>query len=341
MRSSVLETSIGDTLMKRLGLLVVMWALSCSASEALGQGTWAERLGFPAGKRVVVLHANDLGIDYEFNRPAEAGLESGAITSASVLAAGPWFEECVTWAEAHPGMDLGVTLSFVSPSDALCWGPVASRDEVPSLLTMDGDFAKTVTQFATRADAEQVRREAVAQIERARLAGIKPTHLHPHLGAILSRPDLVEVYLQLAEELWIPAVMVEMTPEVIERFRAKGLIIPDDLSEVVSKYRLPKLDEVQILPPSDSYEAKREAFFQLIRELPPGLTQVFLNPADDTPGLRRMTNKWQDRVWEAQLVADPAVKDFLKEQEIVLTNWREIMQRFEASTADPQEDGQE
>ena len=327
--------------MKRLGLLVVMWVLSCSASETLGQSTWAERLGFPAGKRVVILHANDLGIDYEFNRPAEVGLETGAITSASVLSAGPWFGECVAWAEAHPGMDLGVTLSFVSPSDALRWGPVESRDEVPSLLTMDGDFAKTVTQFALRADAEQVRREAVAQIERARLAGIKPTHLHPHLGALLSRPDLVEVYLQLAEELWIPAVMVEMSPEVVERFRAKGLTIPDDLSEVVSKYRLPKLDDVQVLPPTESYEAKRDAFFQLIRELPPGLTQVFLNPADDTPGLRRMTGKWQDRVWEAQLIADPTVADFLKEQEIVLTNWREIMKRFEAATADPQEDDQD
>ena len=327
--------------MKRLGLLVVMWALSCSASEALGQGTWAERLGFPAGKRVVILHANDLGIDYEFNRPAEAGLEAGVITSASVLSAGPWFGECVAWAEAHPGVDLGVTLSFVSPSDALRWGPVASRDEVPTLLTMDGDFPHTVTQFAARADVEQVRREAVAQIERARLAGIKPTHLHPHLGAILSRPDLVEVYLQLAEELWIPAVMVEMTPEVVERFRAKGLIIPDDLSDVVSKYRLPKLDDVQVLPPTDSYEAKRDAFFKLISELPPGLTQVFLNPADDTPGLRRMTNKWQDRVWETQLLEDPAVKDFLKEQEIVMTNWREIMQRFETSTADRQQDDQD
>jgi hypothetical protein len=158
---------------------------------------------------------------------------------------------------------------------------------------------------------------------------------------VLSRPDLVEVYLQLAEELWIPAVMVEMSPEVVERFRAKGLTIPDDLPEVVSKYRLPKLDDVQMLPPTETYEAKRDAFFQLIRELPPGLTQVFLNPADDTPGLRRMSSKWQDRVWEAQLIADPTVADFLKEQEIVLTNWREIMQRFEAATADPQEDDQD
>ena len=43
-----------------------------------------------------------------------------------------------------------------------------------------------------------------------------------------------------------------------------------------------------------------------------------------------MTDKWQDRVWEAQLLSDPAVREFLKQQDIVLTNWHEIMKRFEA-----------
>ncbi len=68
----------------------------------------------------------------------------------------------------------------------------------------------------------------------------------------------------------------------------------------------------------------------MIRELPPGITQVFLNPADDTPALHCMTDKWQDRAWEAQLLNDPEVREFLKQQDLVYTNWHEIMKRFEA-----------
>jgi predicted glycoside hydrolase/deacetylase ChbG (UPF0249 family) len=316
--------------MKRVALFVSLLLSASCASNVAAQTNWAERLGFPPGKRVVILHANDMGIAYEFNRPAEAGLQDGVLTSASCMSAGPWFAECVEWAQANRDKDIGITLSFVSPSSVVRWGPVAPRDEVSSLVTVDGYFPSTVIQFTLRADADQVRREAEAQIERARIAGLRPTHLHPHLGAILTRPDLLQMYLDLAQETWIPAVMVEFTPALVERFRARGINISDEMVEAVAQYRLPKIDDIQNLPPAQTYEEKREGFFQVIRELSPGITEVFLNPADDTPGLRRMTDKWQDRAWEAQLLSDPAVREFLQQQDLVLTNWHEIMKRFEA-----------
>ena len=177
-----------------------------------------------------------------------------------------------------------------------------------------------------------MRREASAQIERARTAGIQPSHLHPHLGAMLVRPDLLQVYLDVAQENWIPAVMVEFTPAMVERFRARGFQITPEMVEAIARYQLPKLDDIQNLPPVQSYDEKRDGFFKMIQELSPGITQVFLNPADDTPGLRRMTNKWQERVWDAQLLSDPAVREFLQQQDIVLTNWHDIMKRFAAVT---------
>jgi hypothetical protein len=271
-----------------------------------------------------------MGIAYEFNRPAETGLQEGILTSASVMSAGPWFGECVEWMKTNADKDIGITLSFVSPSSAVQWGPVAPRDEVPSLATVDGDFPATVLQFTLRSDPDQVRREAEAQIQRACAAGIQPTHLHPHLGALLTRPDLMAVYLDLAQEMWIPAVMVEFTPSVVDRLRAEGITVGEEMLDAVAHYRLPKLDDIKKLPPAQTYEEKREGFYKVIRELSPGITQVFLNPADDTPGLHRMSDKWQDRAWEAQLLSDPEVREFLKQQDLVFTNWREIMKRFEA-----------
>ena len=133
----------GDILMKRVVLFVSLLLLASCASNVAAQTNWAERLGFPPGKRVVILHANDMGIAYEFNRPAEAGLQDGILTSASVMSAGPWFGECAEWAKANRDKDIGITLSFVSPSSAVQWGPVAPRDEVPSLTTVEGYFPST------------------------------------------------------------------------------------------------------------------------------------------------------------------------------------------------------
>jgi predicted glycoside hydrolase/deacetylase ChbG (UPF0249 family) len=195
----------------------------------------------------------------------------------------------------------------------------------------NGYFPKTVLQFHLRADIEAVRREAEAQIERAREMGLQPTHLHPHIGALLARPDLFRLYLQLAEEHWIPAVMVEFTPEVIARFRDEGLTLDEEVLEAVARYALPKVDDIRNIPPAGSYDEKRQLFCDVVASLKPGITQIFLHPSDDTAGLRQSSEKWQDRVWEAQLLADPQVRDHLQQQEIVLTNWRELMGRFEAA----------
>ncbi|MHB8957274.1 MAG: ChbG/HpnK family deacetylase [Pirellulaceae bacterium] len=315
--------------------LTLILSVTC-VSSLTAQTNWAERLGYPSGKRVVIMHANDLGIAYEFNRPAEAGLQDGTLTSASVISAGPWFCECVEWMKANAGKDIGVTLSFVSPCSVVRWSPVAAREEVPSLAAVDGYFPSTVLQFTVRSELDQVRREAEAQIQRARAAGIQPTHLHPHLGALLTRPDLMQVYLDLAQQMWIPAVMVDFTPGLVDRFRAEGFTISEEMLESVARYPLPKIDDIKNLPPAETYEGKREAFYQTIRELSPGITQIFLNPADDTPALHRMSDQWQDRVWEAQLLADPEVREFLSQQDLVLTNWHEIMKRFEAVNEAPE-----
>jgi len=308
-----------------VSLLVTMISVHCCHAQV----TWAERLGFPAGQRVVILHANDMGVAYEFSGAGQAALDSGMLQSASVVVPGPWFSEFAGWHGDHHQPDIGISLSFVSPSDAMRWGPVASRDEVPSLVMADGHFAKTVLQFTLRADAKHVRQEAEQQIRLARASGIQPTHLHPHLGCLLTRPDLTKVYLDLAVTHWVPAVMVELTPQLVEKLRAEGFPLDDEVVAMVAKYPLPKLDNVESIPEGESYAATRENFFVTVRGLPPGITQIILNPADETPGLKRLTKKWQSRVWERDLLNDPEVGEFLKKEGIVFTNWRELMERFE------------
>ena len=48
----------------------------------------------------------------------------------------------------------------------------------------------------------------------------------------------------------------------------------------------------------------------------------------ETEGLKKITNSWQQRVWEDRLFSDPAVQQFIKDNEIIVTDWREVMARF-------------
>ncbi|WKN42090.1 hypothetical protein [Tunicatimonas pelagia] len=50
--------------------------------------------------------------------------------------------------------------------------------------------------------------------------------------------------------------------------------------------------------------------------------------SEDTENLKIITGSWQQRVWEAEMFADPDVIQFLKDEKVIFTNWKEIMERF-------------
>lgn len=294
--------------------------------------TWAAKLGYRPDARVVILHANYMGAAYEFNRPGQELLEKGRVQSASVMVTCPWFEEFAAWCRQNPQYDVGVCLTLNSPGTNCRWRPLGG-DESSSLTDPDGYLWRTELQVAVRADIEQVAKEVSLQIEKARRAGVRPSHLVPFMGSLLTRPDLMELYLQIAEENWIPAVMVEMTPENIDAASAEGFPLTDEMIQLAARYPLPKLDALRFVPEADSYDEKRDRFFELVENLSPGLTQIIAGPADETEAIKQMSPSWQLRVWENQLLSDDQVHQFLDQQEIVLTNWKEIMHRFETGTA--------
>ena len=310
-------------------LVAVIYVLVPSLASA---ETWAEKLGYPPEKRVLILHANYMGAAYEFNRPGQELLESGRVQSAGLMVPCPWFEEFAQWCRQHPQHDIGICLTLNSPGTNYRWQPLGGAQS-SSLVDADGYMWRSELQLAIRADAEQVAEEIDRQIEKARRAGVQPSHLLPFMGSLLTRPDLARLYLEVAEKNWIPAVMVELTPKNIESLQADGFPLTDEVIELVARYPLPKLDDLHFVPVAESYEEKREKFYELVRGLSPGITQIIAGPADDTAGMQRMTARWQHRVWENQLLSDDQVHQFLQDEGIVLTNWKEIMERFESGAS--------
>ena len=324
--------------MKKIVVLLFAVALfaACSqpkkstAKELSADATQAEKLGFEKGKKVLLLHADDAGMCTEANEAVEKYLLSGDIKSTAVMAPCPAAEEFILWAKEHPTVDVGMHLTHTSEWKDYRWGSVTDPAKVPGLVDPDGMLWHEVPDVVMHAKASEVETEIRAQIEKAKSLGWNPTHLDSHMGTLFGSPEFVKVFLKVAQEYGIPANVIDLSDkDVLEHFRKAGYPMTDEVVKLFDEYKMPKLDNFTSAPHGSTYEEKRENFINLVKSLKPGLTEIIFHPSVQTENLKTITNSWQQRVWEAELFSDPVVKKFFEDEGIIITDWIEIMEKFE------------
>jgi chitin disaccharide deacetylase len=292
--------------------------------------TWAEKLGFPSGKKVLMFHADDFGMCDEANDATIFLMENNLIQSAAAMAPCPAYGDAIKWAINNPKADVGIHLTLTNEWKTYNWGTVADPALVPGLLNDEGNMRPSVLSVVFSAKPEEVEIELRAQIEKTLAMGYRPDHMDTHMGTLFGSNDFTEVYLRLAEEYRIPAMVIDFSnPEVVEGFKQSGYPVTDRLIELVENYSLPKLDYFGSVPKGKTYEELRENFFQQIRGLNPGLTEIIFHPQYATEHSKTITGSWQQRQWETDLFADPVVKKFFRDEGLIFTNWKEIMDRFD------------
>jgi predicted glycoside hydrolase/deacetylase ChbG (UPF0249 family) len=314
---------------QRLFLVVVaLLAIVCLVRTTAAE-TWGEKLGYDAEARVLILHADDIGMCYEANEAAKRQLSDGVIQSAAMMVPCPWFNEIAAWYKDHPEHCMGLHLALTSEWRSYRWGPVSNARDVPGLIDEEGYLWRGVRGVATHASGAEVETEIRAQVERALSRGIKPSHIDTHMGTLYARPDYTAAYMKVAEEYHIPAMVIEMSPHTIQKFRKQGYPMDEKMLELIKAYKLPKLDDFGSLESAPTYDEKIDKFYQQVRGLQPGITELIFHPSVETEGLTKTTGSWQQRVWEAAMFHDPKVQQFLESEGVVFTNWKEMMRRFD------------
>ncbi|MFL3045148.1 MAG: polysaccharide deacetylase family protein [Candidatus Neomarinimicrobiota bacterium] len=293
---------------------------------------WAEKLGYPVDSKVVMLHADDIGMCSEANEAVIPYLLNDQIQSASAMVPCPWFNDIADWYKKHPEMDIGLHLTLTSEWKNYRWGPVSNPSSVPELIDPEGYLWRRVIDVASRTPVAIIEKEVRAQIERAYKRGIKPGHIDTHMGTLYSKVEYAEAFFNIAMEYGIPANVIEFTPDRVQKFRKQGYPITARLIESGRKYTLPKLDDFSSVPDGKTYQNKKENFFDLIQNMEPGITEIIFHPSINSEGLKKITNSWQQRVWESKMFSDPEVIQFLKNEGIIFTNWKEMMARFKQRT---------
>src|SRR3984893_14844780 len=299
---------------KRVGLLAAL-AFALLLSGALwGQSappakSVAERLGYPANARLLVIHADDFAMAHSVNRAIEEALEKHWVTSASILVPCPWFPEVARWAKAHPDADLGIHLALTSEWTTLRWGAVSPHPRDSSLLDADGYLPLTSEYVATHAKIPDVEMETHAQVDRAKAAGIHLTHLDTHMGAIVTTADLMKAYLGLGQAYKLP-LLLDSRAEAL----APGSVL---LSQLVQMNRgTPKAQWF-------------DAYKKMLAPLPPGSYQLIVHLAYNDDEMQGATADHPDwgaewRQSDLDLVRSAEFQKFLKDQGFVLVAWRDL-----------------
>jgi chitin disaccharide deacetylase len=277
--------------------------------------TVAERLGHPRDAKLLILHADDLGVAHSENAASFEAFEKGMISSASIMIPTPWVTEVANYAKAHPDADLGLHLTLTSEWETYRWGSTAPRDQVPSLNDPDGTLPKGTRTVATRAKLDDVERELRAQIDRAYAIGIKPTHVDSHMYALYGTPELFRTYTKVARSYKLPFLAVFDSPTSAIRSE----LTPSDIVPDAVIMRLEK----------GSPEEWRKYYLDAIRTLKPGLTVILVHLGYDDAELRAVMvgheaygSKWRQQDYDVLTSAE--FRQALKDNGVVLVTWREI-----------------
>lgn len=279
----------------------------------LGVTTLAQRLGYPADARLLIINADDLGFCHSANVGVFECLNTGLITSATLMVPCPWAREA---AARYRGEDIGVHLTVNAEHELYRWGPIT---HAPSLLGGDGGFPRTIEDVWDHADLDEVRRECRAQIERAILWGFDVSHIDAHMGTLQMRPEFFDIYLDLAVEFRLPLRMVGPAAESYLGFPGRRLA--DEAGVVFT-------DELLVVPGVGT----RKMFEQHLNRLKPGVTEMYLHPAIDTDELRSLAKDWESRVDDYRLVCgEPFLRDAVDSSGINLIGFRALRELARAS----------
>jgi len=275
----------------------------------------AERLGYPAGSKLLIIHADDLGVAHSEDAASFDALDRGAVTSASIMMPTPWVTEVAAYAKAHPDADLGLHLTLTSEWQTYRWGSVESKDKVPSLLDSTGTFPNDESIVAAKANPVEVERELRAQVERALALGIHPTHLDSHMGALFTKPELIAVYVKVAHDYHLPFLAIRQGG-----FGSVQSGITD--KDVI-------LDAVVIAGEDVPRDKWAQFYLDAVRNLKPGITELIVHLGHDDSELQAVTVNhepygaaWRQRDYNVMTSAE--LRKALQDNNVILVRWKDL-----------------
>ena len=276
----------------------------------------AQQLGYTSSDKLLIIHADDLGLARSVNKASFEALSKEFVNSASVMMPSPFAEEVAAYYLEHPQIDLGLHLTFTAEWTDYKWPGVAPANKIETLLDDEGFLhQKKVTVIKEGINAE-IKTELQAQIDYARALGMSPTHMDSHEGTLFFDPAFFRTYIEVGHQNQIPVFVPKLlAPHFDEHFPLPPQVV--------------LVDQMFMALKGTELDAMESYYAEVLSSIKPGLNQLLVHLAFDEEEMKAITKdreaygtKW--RAKDYQVVSSKKFQDLLKQNEIKLIQWRDI-----------------
>ncbi|NNE01564.1 MAG: ChbG/HpnK family deacetylase [Eudoraea sp.] len=307
--------------MKKITWTVVT-IMYCFTGIMAQNATVAEQLGYESDAKLLIIHADDLGVAHSENTASISGLEESPVNSGSIMVPCPWFPEIAAYARNNKNADLGLHLTLNSEWKHYKWGPVTSRNLVPSLVNSNGFLYSAVDSLVMYGKPAEVAMELRNQVTKALQNGIDVTHLDAHMGAAMSTPEYLETYIKIGKEFQLPVLLDKRMP-FLKEDKINALL--DERSIIV--------DFTAQASPNDFENGMDDYYTEALENLGPGLNCLLIHLAYDDNEMKAVTagHTYWGSAWrqaDYDFFTSEKCAAILKEQNITLVTWRELRDKI-------------
>lgn len=322
--------------------ILLVAVLLAHVSIAQTDPTFAEKLGYPKGAKIIILHVDDLGMSYDSNTGCIEAMANGVANSCSVMMPCPWVPGFVHYMKEHPGIDAGLHLTLTSEWKEYRWPSLSGKPKVPGLTDPEGAMWRGVNDVVEHATADEVETEIRAQVERARTMGFEPTHLDSHMGTLFATPAFIERYLKVGMEYKIPVMFpgghntliaremkntaadLQTARMVGKKLWDAGLPVLDDLFGDSYGWKLP----AGTAPTDENLRKfKTKKYIEILQSAKPGITMIIMHCTQTSEIFAHISDSGPTRKGDLLAMTDPELKKYIEKEGIILTTWREMKER--------------
>ena len=283
-----------------------------------------KKMGFKPDDRVLIIHADDIGMCQSTLPAFENLVDFGLVKSGALMAPCSWFPAAAELARIHPEWDLGVHITLNCEWEGYRWGPLSTRDPVSGLLDEAGYLWRSAEATQEHCDPVAASAEMEAQVVACEKMGVDVTHIDTHMGTVL-HPKLLHSYAQCALSRRLPllAVRLDVAGWMQQGADAESAELAVQFGKNLEELGSP-LHDGMFWAPLDKADDRIDQYMKLIERVPNGLSRIYIHPAEDTPELRAICPDWRARVEDYRTFMQPGMKEFIANQGIHLVDYREV-----------------
>jgi len=271
-------------------------------------------------QKYLMIHADDAGLSTSENQATMQALQTGLVTSYSMMVPCAWFYEMVQFSVNNPQFDYGIHLTLTCEWKNYKFGPVSALEQVQSLVDKNGHFHRNRKILKNNVSVEEAEIELSAQIEKALNLGLKPSHLDCHMYSVATSRELTSIYKKLGEKYNLPVLLSKELMTFVG-YGAESAIEVSDL--VVDRIFVGEFKYFE-------QDNLKKFYSDILDDLQTGFNMILIHPAFDTNEMKSITedhpnfgSKW--RQLDFDYFTSQECKSKIKENGIQLVSWKDIL----------------